>query len=292
MAKVLVTGGTGFLGSNLVHALVSNEFEVIILKRSTSDIWRIEDIIDDVLCYDIDKHGIERAFEKNKIDIAIHTACSYGRNNESISEIVDSNIKFGLQVIESCIKYKVGAFFNTDTLLPEHINPYTKSKKHFVDWLKLLSVKIQIVNLKLEHMYGPGDGNTKFVSWVIKQLFDEVEEIKLTKGNQKRDFIFIDDVVTAYLTVIKNRGQFENYSEFEVGTGNAITIRSFVKRIKDVYEKEIGNTFTEFNFGAIPYRESEMMNIKVENQGLLDLGWIPLFTQKKGLKKMMKKYEN
>lgn len=292
MKTVLVTGATGFLGSHLVHALLKENFEVVILKRSTSDTWRIADVIEEVKSYDVDTQNVEKAFEENDIDIVIHTACNYGRNEESMKEVVETNVLFGLEVLECSIKFNTDIFFNTDTLLPKDLNSYTRSKKQFVEWLKMMSDNIQVVNLKLEHMYGPKDGATKFVPWVISQLFETADEIKFTKGEQKRDFIFIDDVVSAYLTVIKNREQLSIFSEFDVGSGNMISVKSFVKKVKDIYEKQIGPAPTKLNFGAIPYREGEIMNIEVENQKLLDLGWTPLYTVDKGLQKLIKHYEN
>lgn len=292
MKTVLVTGATGFLGSHLVHALLKEGFEVVILKRSTSDIWRIADVIEKVKSYDVNTRNVESAFEENDINIVIHTACNYGRNEESIKEVVETNVLFGLEVLECSINYNTDTFFNTGTLLQKHLNSYTRSKKQFVEWLKMLSDNIQVVNLKLEHMYGPKDGTTKFVPWVISQLFDQVEEIKLTEGEQKRDFIFIDDVVSAFMTVIKSRKQLNNFSEFDVGTGNMISVKSFVSKIKEVYEKQEGPVSTKLNFGAIPYREGEIMNIEVENQKLLDLGWNPSYTLNKGLQNLIKNYEN
>lgn len=291
MKTVLVTGATGFLGSHLLHALLKEEYSVVILKRSTSDIWRIDDVIDNVISYDVNTQKVEKAFEENDINIVIHTACNYGRNGESLKEVVETNILFGLEVLECSIKFNTDTFFNTDTLLQKHLNVYTRSKKQFVEWLKMLSDSIQVVNLKLEHMYGPKDSTNKFVPWVLSQLVDEVEEIKLTKGEQKRDFIFIDDVVTAFLTVIKNREQLGNFSEFDVGTGYAISVRSCVTKIKEIYEKQAGQTHTKLHFGAIPYREGEIMSVVVDNQELLDLGWTPSFSTEEGLINLIKNHK-
>ena len=50
------------------------------------------------------------------------------------------------------------------------------------------------INIGLEHFYGPNDDDSKFVSYIIHNLLNEVEKIDLTKGKQKRYFIYIDDV--------------------------------------------------------------------------------------------------
>lgn len=297
MDTVLVTGATGFLGSHLVHALLNEKFEVVILKRSTSDIWRIADIINKVESYDVDRHEVDKAFVENEIDIVIHTACNYGRKGESIKSIVETNILFGLEVLECSINHNnitfinTDTFFNNDKLLQKHLNIYTRSKKQFVEWLQLFSDKIQVVNLKLQHIYGPKDSLNKFVPWLTHQLFDQVDEIKLTEGKQKRDFIFIKDVVSAYITIIRNREQLNNFSNFDVGTGNLVSLKRFVECMRNVYQKEAGETNTLLNFGAIPYRENEIMNIEVENQGLKNLGWTPIFSIKEGLQNLIKEFQ-
>ena len=109
---------------------------------------------------------------------------------------------FALRVLEVAILFDTDSFFNTDSLLPKYLNTYSLSKAQFVEWLKQLSYKIQCVNLRLEHMYGPKDDKTKFVPWLLDQMINSIEEIKLTLGTQKRDFIYIDDVVSAYMLLL------------------------------------------------------------------------------------------
>jgi len=76
---ILLTGPTGFLGSHLLQALLNEGYKVIILKRSFSDTWRINHLLDNLKSYDINKTPLEKPFEENKIDIIIHTATNYGR---------------------------------------------------------------------------------------------------------------------------------------------------------------------------------------------------------------------
>lgn len=290
---VLITGATGFLGSNLVKNFVNKRYKVIILKRSTSDIYRINEVFDKVISYDVDSVSIQQAFIENDIDVVIHTACNYGRSNESLTKIVQTNILFGLEVLESSIKFSTDTFINTDTfsntnfVLQKHLNVYARTKKQFVEWLQMKSTEIQLINMKLEHMYGPEDNITKFVPWVISQLRSEVEEIKLTKGIQKRDFIFVDDVVSAFEMVLNNKLKLSGYTEFDTGTGILISLKEFVKKIKSVYEAIEGNTTTRLNFGAIPYKDDEMMSVNTNNKKLLELGWEPLIGVEEGLRKII-----
>ena len=78
MKTILVTGATGFLGGHLLKYLVKRGYEVVVLKRSSSDISRIGKIIDHVTTYDVDKTPIELAFKSHRIDVVMHLATSYG----------------------------------------------------------------------------------------------------------------------------------------------------------------------------------------------------------------------
>ena len=283
MKTVLVTGATGFLGSYLLEALLKNNYHVVILKRSTSNTWRINHFLEQVKSYDVDIEPIEKPFSEQHIDVVIHTACHYGRNGDSIIEIVESNLMFGLKVLEASLKFKSGTFFNADTLLQKHLNNYTLSKKQFVEWLQQVTDQIQIVNLKIEHMYGPKDDDTKFVSWVINQLKAQVLEIKLTAGEQLRDFIYIDDVVSAFMLILEKTKTFAKFTEFDVGTGTSMSVKEFLETLKSVYEKKHGAIQTQFNFGEIPYRDGEIMSVNVNNTALRDLGWQTKIPLKQGL---------
>ena len=283
-STILLTGANGFLGSYLLEALLRKGHEVVVLKRSISNTWRIQHLISSFESFNVDIKPLEDAFRQKKIDVVVHTACHYGRNGESISDVVKSNVGFGLEVLDACLKFGVGTFVNTDTLLDKHCNAYSLSKGQFVEWLKQFSNKLKVINLRLEHMYGPRDDDTKFVPWCISQLQQNIPEMKLTRGVQLRDFIYIDDVVAAYLKVLENADDLSGFSEFDVGTGDQVTVKFFVEQLKEIYEEKFGPTNTQLAFGAIPYGESEKMMTRVDTSGLTQLGWKPATSLAYGIK--------
>jgi len=287
MKTVLLTGATGFLGSCLLDALLKDGYRVVVLKRSTSNCWRIKHFSMHVKTYDIDLQDLDLVFTEQKIDFVFHTACSYGRKGESISEILAANVVFGLRLVDTCLKHNVETFFNTDTALPKHLNFYSLSKKQFAEWLQHVSNKIRIVNMKLDYMYGPKDDTSKFVPWVIQQLSQHVPEIKLMSGIQARNFIFIDDVVSAYMTVLRQVDLLPEVSDFEIGAGESIPMKKFLETLKVVYEGRNGEVPTQFNFGAIPYRKGEVMTVEMNSSSLENLGWQPKTTHEQGLFKMV-----
>ena len=285
--RVLLTGATGFLGSHLLKALVSKGYEVVVLKRSTSDMCRLKGFENTFKSYNIDQVPLQKAFEDQYIDTIIHTACVYGRKGESMQQILETNLMFGIELLNT------GTFFNTGTLLYKYLNYYALSKKQFEEWLQLASDKIQVVNLKLEHMFGEQDGNDKFTTWILNELKQEKPTILLTAGTQKRDFIYIDDVVSAYLTCLEQATQLKAFNDIEVGTGVLTPVKTFVTLVKSTLEKLKGSPIeTQLNFGALPYREGEIMEPQVDNSVLCSLGWQPKKSLEENIERFVKKEIN
>ncbi|MCX7738950.1 MAG: NAD(P)-dependent oxidoreductase [Hydrogenothermaceae bacterium] len=282
---ILITGITGFLGSYLAYRFLDRGYKVVGLKRSFSNIWRISDISGEIVLYDIDKADLTLIFKENKVDFVLHTATSYGRKKESISSIVEANLLFPLKLLELSIFFDVKVFFNTDTMLNKFVSPYSISKKQFLEWLSYFSKSVKVVNLRLEHIYGPKDDDNKFVIWLISQLFGEANEINLTEGKQMRDFIYIEDVIDAYEIVVSNESFFkESFNEIDIGSGNLLTIKDFVLTVYETVKK-YKYIEKKMNFGAVPYRENEFIDIEKNLTPIYSLGWKPKTTIKEGLQK-------
>ena len=93
--------------------------------------------------------------------------------------------------------------------------------------------------------------------------------MNLTDGRQLRDFIFIDDVVSAYIKVISSdlRVSGNNYKEFQVGSGQAISVRDFVLTIH-----KVANSKTILNFGAVSRRSGDLKFYQADTSELEKLG--------------------
>ncbi len=291
MCTILLTGATGFLGSYLLKDFLKRGYEVIALVRYTSNLKRIEYYKNKCTFYEIDKIPLKEIFSKSNIDVVVHTACSYGRQNETNSSIVQTNLVFGLNLLENAVKHKVETFINTDTLLPWNVNPYSLSKAQFRDWLKIVE-GIQVINLKMEHMYGPGDDKNKFIPWLINEMVSKDEEIGLTSGVQKRNFVFIQDILEAFNLVISERkGLLKQYSSFDVATNELVEVRDFVTLIAErIEERKNIRVLGRLNFGAKDYRENDIMEPEFDNQEILKLGWKPKIDYRKGINNIIDYY--
>lgn len=291
--NILLSGVTGFLGSHLARALLKANYTVIALKRSYSDKNNIEDIVHKLRFYDIDRSGIQLSFDEHPIDVVIHAATLYGRENNKRSDIENANVLFPLQLMDLAVEKGCQAFINTDTFFNTeenaygYLNSYILSKKHFKEWLQTVDPeqKMKRINLRLQHVFGPADRPNKFVPWLMKQLLDNVETVLLTPGEQKRDFIYIQDAVTAYLAVLNNLSQINGYWQSDVGSGSPLMLKQFIEMCwtscKKNYKPQL---LTKLNFGALPYRQNEFFNVDENIQPLTSLGWIPEMDIETGIK--------
>jgi nucleoside-diphosphate-sugar epimerase len=278
---VFVTGATGFLGASLVHRLLDMKYVVYATRRSQSNLSRYEKSPTQPIWIDLESISFDKFFQIHTVDCIVHCATDYGRKNISPIQTVEANLILPLKIIHAATGY-VRCFINTDTILPKDISNYSLSKKQFYEWLRSYSDKLSAINIALEHFYGPGDDLTKFTSSIVNALLLQKSEIQLTSGLQKRDFIYIDDVVDAILLIMKASHKIENgFYEYEVGSGESISIKDFVTLAKTLS----GNTSTKLNFGAIPYRKNEKMEVVADISRLTDLGWQPKIKLVDGLRK-------
>jgi nucleoside-diphosphate-sugar epimerase len=280
MKTILITGINGYLGSHLAKVF-SIQYNIIGLEYSLENLFRIADCNYKVYAA---KDGIpEEIFTDQPINIVLHTATFYGKNDEDYIQMFNTNLHSPLFLLYKAIKHKCELFINTDTVLDRFVSPYALTKRQFQEWLYLSKNGIKVINMQLEHFYGPGTSNTNFLSYMIDKLKNNEPQIDLTLGEQQRDFIYIDDVVKAYLTVIQKYDQLpDSYSSFQVCTNQLISIKDLMNTLKDLI-----NSNSVLNFGAVPYRENELLLAETDNSDLIKLGWKPQYTIKEGLQQTL-----
>lgn len=292
---IVLTGATGFLGSRLLCALLQHGHHVIAIKRSTSITTKIDTVINHpcLNLVDIDRQDPAYVFDHFDVDTIIHAATEYGRGATPLYSILDANLILPLRLAELGMKNGVRCFINSDSFFNKGANSYSNllnyslSKKSLLIWLAKLAGDLKIVNVVLEHIYGPGDSSSKFVESMIQQIaVNQVQRVALTHGHQVRDFIHVDDVVSAYLKLLEYGRTHEfNFETFELGTGCGTQVRDFVTLVKDLSRSK-----TELGFGDIPCRSDEIMLSSANLSKLEQLGWRPSISVQNGLRRILEEY--
>lgn len=284
--KILLTGASGFLGSALARHWLYAGHQVALLVRPTSQLHRLGGL---EASFDIGRcttdAEIETFVTKVQPEAVVHIACAYGRQGETRLQLFDANLRLGLVILQALQNAaEPVSFINTGSALAPEVSPYALSKHQFAQWGRMLVTQsgdqLRFANVLLQHMYGPGDDASKFTTHVLHACHRNDLALKLTAGEQTRDFIYIDDVVSAYDTLLKQSHQLDAVLDIEVGSGAAPTIRQFVETVH-----RLTASHTQLLFGALPYRANEAMHCVANIDCMTQLGWHPAFDLNAGLKR-------
>lgn len=291
--NILLTGATGFLGSVLTHFYIKKGLFVFGVIRGNSDTSRIQDILSYPHFKPVSPSSLEKTFKENAIEAVVHTATSYGREGEDISQINEANIELPLRILNLAISNGTKIFVNSDTFLTlgdekQKNRDYIYTKKEFIKRAReILTPTISFVNMKIEQMYGPNDNPTKFIPFLIKEFLSEKERIPLNPGFQKRDYIYIDDVAEIYYKILVSKEKLENFEEIGVGSGKTNTLQDLVNAIK----KASGSRSIP-GFGDIPYHQYEIMESVADTKNHSRFGWSAHIDLESGIAKTVDYYKN
>lgn len=271
MVKILLTGGTGYLGSQLRGYWGKKGHKVFVVTRNSQ-----------LLQQDPNTYLSPQAenWSQRNFDILCLGHTDYGRKI-SEKEIFETNLIWSQKLVETLQKESSLPVLHLDTSLHPQISPYSQSKMQLREWLK---DRPKTLSLRLEHFFDEQAPSTNFVIWMIQQLLLKVERIPLTGGEQEREFIYTPDIVKAVdLSVEKLLYGIELEEIYRVNTGESSTLKNFCEKLKYM----TGNTNTTLGFGDRPYRPFELENMAPVEPTLHQLGWKVEFPLDLAIKKVI-----
>lgn len=217
------------------------------------------------------------------IDCVIHTATNYGRTGESASILLETNTLMPIKLFELAQRCGVNAFINTDTFWPPELSAYSLCKAFFLKLAEIQQEKnsTKFINVVLQHLYGPNDGEHKFIPYLIKTLIKN-EPLDLTHGNQVRDFIYVEDAASAFVKIAQSCNKLENFCSIDLGSGVPMSIKDLVLTVKSITRSN-----SQLNFGAKSGNLNDPDFACADISKLKALGWTPEVQLLDGLKNLI-----
>ena len=310
MLKLLITGGLGFIGSNLVDSLSKKNHKIKILTKTFSKKSNIKNSYDKVEIEKINLTNFKRLgqiIEKFKPDIIIHLAgnTSHSKSFEEPLEDIDSNSKTTLFMLEkirelglSC-KFVLGSTFiviGKPTKLPvtesTPCNPttiYGTNKLASEHFCKIYHdvYGLDTVIFRITNSYGPREqviSTKNAINFLIYEASNRKEISIYNKGKFFRDFIYIDDVVSGINVILKKGKSGELYW---ISSGKKTWFYEFAKKKKK-------NTNCKVVYPKTPTytKKVDVGNFIVNNSKLRKLGWSPKISINAGIRKTLDYFQS
>ncbi|MCX6722134.1 MAG: NAD-dependent epimerase/dehydratase family protein [Candidatus Staskawiczbacteria bacterium] len=296
--KILVTGGAGFIGSHVVDALIKEGADVFIIDNLSTG--RKENLNPNAIFYEMNiaDPNVRDVFEKEKPEIIYHFAFNVLVPKSVENPLIDmDSISGSINILINCQKYGVkkvifsssGFVYGNTHNLPaketepvDPISPYVVAKLAVENYLKFFkkSYGLSYVVFRNAAVYGPGQITGAMADYVRKLKSGKQADI-WGDGNKTRDYVFIDDVVSANLLALDLRDDFSN-PIFNVGNGKETTLNDLYFKIAKILGKEPKPIYHKD-------RPGEQVRYCLDNSKLKKyMKWKPKYDLDKGLEMVLK----
>ncbi len=286
---IIVTGGAGFIGSNLIRGLNARGERDILVVDELTDGHKFSNLVD---CEIADYWDKDRFQRRMRSGLGFKPRCIFHQGACSVTTewngryMMDTNYRYSTELLDYCLDqgiqliyassaavYGAAETFREDLHLERPLNVYGYSKLLFDQYIRrrISDNRSQVVGLRYFNVYGPGEahkGAMASIAWHLHQQILESGEARLFEGSggfesgeQRRDFIYVDDVVNVNLWVAERP---ELSGIFNVGTGQASTFNEVARAVIESHGKgkilyipfpgvlkESYQSFTEADIGAL-----------------------------------------
>jgi len=303
MSKILISGGTGFIGANLIHKLIKTKNEIHVLVRTKSDLWRIKDIQKRVNIHKVDlleNKKLKNIVKEINPETVFHLA-AYGikRSESNLSKTLESNIIGAANLLSSLESLdnltrivNVGSQSEYGGLNENHscketdfLNPITpygiaKAAQTYLCNYYFLK-KYPITTLRVFSPYGMYEDKGRLVADIMLSLVQN-SSLTISSPSITRDFIFVEDVVDALILASKKpnvEGEIIN-----IGSSKKLTIGELIDLCPNSSQLKSSLQFSETKKRPLDKMGGKGLSANINKASGL-LKWKPKFTTSEALQK-------
>jgi nucleoside-diphosphate-sugar epimerase len=278
MALYLVTGGAGFIGSNIVEELIKRGEKVRVLdnfstgKRDNLSAWagQIEVVEGDIRSYHLVREAVEG------VDFVLHQAAlpSVPRsvkdpitsNEVNVSGTLnvltaarDAGVKRVVYASSSSIYGDLETLPKTEDMLPKPLSPYAVSKLAGEKYCHVFSqlYGLKTISLRYFNVFGPRqDPNSQYAAVIprfIRSIKAGEAPVVFGDGEQSRDFTYVDNVVHANLLACEDRAAEFSGETFNIACGKRVTVNKMVEFINKGLKKDVKPTYAPARPGDVKH---------------------------------------
>jgi len=264
MKKILITGFEGFVGKNVTSYLQQNHnFSLILVEKNYFSEKNWEQDLKQLI---------------SETDIILHIGADSNTLNKDVDHMMFYNFYVSKKIFDAAEKYKKLVVYSSSAAC-EGVDGYPSNLYGWSKYLgELYGVKnnSRFIALRYFNIYGPGEEHKGAMSSVAYQAYQQ-NKFLLFPNNPRRDFVYIDDIVSATVHPIFNK---INSGVYHVGSGKSETFERVLELLEIKYDYS--------NIDSIP--NGYQFNTKADSK-MFQKGWVPSYSLEDGIKKY-KEYLN
>lgn len=263
--KIFLTGGTGFVGKTLIKKIIDKGYNILLLSSNYKKAKSLENKYKNIsfISANNSHEDIIEKVKSFKPDVTIHLAALVSASDDFniAQKLVDINLSYLVKVLD-VIKYSPPKLFintgtfaeyykNDNNLNPAYLYAATKTASKYIVKYYSNAYDFNYINVIPYSIYGPNDTQKKLIDYLIESANIEID---FTKGEQILDFIHVEDVAKAYLSLSENYSKLKTGENFYLGTGVGTSILELSKIIENKLNKTLN-----INWGGKNYRKRDVM---------------------------------
>lgn len=307
MKKILITGGSGFIGSHLTRYFVKSNAKVAITTKydSVFDNIRLSDVWNKITVIESDLRNIDsiNKIKKFNPDIIFHLAAynDVGGSFNNYSESLNSNIIATANLLETIDGYEQFIYISTsevygyqsnkvpfvETMKPQPISPYSigKFSGELYANMHMSFYKKPIKIIRPFNAFGPWQSMKAVIPEIIIKCL-KGEDIKTTAGFQTREFNYVENLVSGFVSCAKSKKTFNNI--YNIGSNQEIRIKDLTKLIHNLTKSK-----SKLMIGSLKNRRTDISRMK-SNYSKFNKAtqWTPSIKFINGLKMTIDWYRN